>query len=114
MITRHALSEFTAYVNLEVAEGPDANRVAVTGATPAITGESGKRYVCGTVSTISITPPATGIIDVVFASGSTAAVLTVPSTVMWPSWFDPEALEADATYEINILDGVYGAVTLWT
>lgn len=86
----------------------------VTGTTPTITGVDNTRYMCGEVSTISITPPASGIIDVIFTSGSTPAVLTVPNTVKFPAWFDPSALEADKTYEINILNGVYGVVSAWT
>ena len=87
----------------------------VSGTTPSITGVAGTRYVCGEVSTISITPPDSGIIDVIFVSGSTPAVLTVPSTVKWnDDSFDPESLEADTVYELNILDGIYGAVGTWT
>ena len=87
--------------------------VTVSGTTPEITCTAGTRYICGEVSTISITPSLSGICDVMFTSGSTAAVLTVPSSVLWPDWFDPTALEADTTYEINIMDGVYGAVMVW-
>ena len=87
--------------------------VPVSGATPSITGVANTRYVCGEVSTISITPPDTGIIDVIFKSGTTAAVLTVPNTVLWPEWFDPSSLSTSTTYEINILDGVYGVVATW-
>lgn len=86
----------------------------VSGTTPTITGKSGIRYICGEVSTLSITPPASGIIDVIFTSGSTPTVLTVPSTVKFPEWFDPTSLVANTTYEINIADGVYGAVMAWT
>lgn len=86
---------------------------SVSGTTPSITGKAGVRYICGEVSTISITPSVSGAIDVVFTSGSTPAVLTVPSTVKFPAWFDYENLEANKTYEINILDGVYGVVTAW-
>lgn len=85
----------------------------ISGTTPSITGKAGVRYICGEVSTISITPPASGAVDVVFESGSTPAVLTVPSTVKFPAWFDADNLEANKTYEINILDGVYGVVTSW-
>ena len=88
--------------------------VSVSGSTPSITGKSGIRYVCGTCSTLSITPPASGCIDVVFTSGSTATVLTVPNTVKFPAWFDPTSLDANTTYEINILDGEYGVVCKWT
>ena len=90
------------------------NRVTVTGSPPSITGESGKRYVCGTVDSISITPPSVGIIDVVFSSGTTPTVLTVPNTVRFPAWFDATSLDASTVYEINIAYGVYGAVMAWT
>lgn len=86
----------------------------VTGSTVTITGVANTRYICGEVSTISITPPQSGIIDVIFTSGSSVAVLTIPSTVKWPSGFDPTSLEANTTYELNIMDGVYGAVMEWT
>lgn len=85
----------------------------VTGATPSITGQSNHRYVCGTVTSISITPPQSGIMDVVFTSGATAAVLTVPNTVIFPEWFDKAHLDANKTYEINIMDGVYAVVGEW-
>lgn len=85
----------------------------ITGTTPSITGLPNYRYKCGEVSTISITPPSTGTIDVIFSSGSTATTMTVPNTVKWPAWFDATALEANTTYEILITDGVYGAVMTW-
>lgn len=85
----------------------------VSGTTPSITGQPNTRYVCGEVSTLSITPPSAGSIDVIFDSGSTPAVITVPNTVRWPAWFDATALEADTTYEILITDGVYGSVMTW-
>jgi hypothetical protein len=85
----------------------------VSGTTPSISGQPNTRYICGEVSTLSITPPAAGSIDVIFDSGSTAAILTVPNTVRWPAWFDATALEADTTYEILITDGVYGSVMTW-
>ena len=88
--------------------------VEVSGSTPTITGKDNTRYVCGTVTSISITPPATGTIDVVFTSGSTAATLTLPNTVKMPDWFDQTALETGTIYEIMITDGIYGVVTSWT
>jgi hypothetical protein len=48
-----------------------------------------------------------------FTSGSTAAVLTVPNTIIFPEWFDATALEADKVYEISVVDGVYAAVGIW-
>lgn len=96
---------------VQTATDPDGNVIQVTGSTPSITGESGKRYVCGTVDSISITPPGTGIIDVVFTSGTTPTVLTAPG-VTWPSWFNPNALDASTIYEINVMNGL-GGVMAW-
>ena len=90
---------------------------SVTGSTPSITAKSGVRYVCGEVSTLTIVVPETGIVDVIFKSGSTPTVLTVtPPTGVTMSWIgdDPTALEANKTYEVNIMDGTYGMVVSWT
>ena len=110
----------TLYVNCD-SEGysgsPVATQVKIfnpVGTTPSIDGVDNARYICGEVSTISITPPESGIIDVIFTSGSTPAVLTVPNTVKFPDWFDPSDLDTNKTYEINILDGVYAVVASWT
>ena len=85
----------------------------VTGTTPTITGDPNTRYNCGEVTSISITPPASGSIDVIFTSGTTPTVLTVPNTVKFPAWFDATSLETNTTYEILITDGVYGSVMSW-
>lgn len=91
--------------------------VPVTGSTSTITALPGIRYVCGEVATLDITLPASGIVDVVFESGSTATVLTITPptgvTVKWANGFDPNALEANTTYEINIADGL-GVAASWT
>lgn len=92
--------------------------VAVSGTTPTITALPGIRYVCGEVATLDITLPESGIVDVMFESGSTATVLTITppigQTLRWANGFDPTALEADTTYEINVADGAYGAVRQWS
>ena len=92
--------------------------VSVSGTTPTINAIPGIRYICGEVTTIDIMTPASGIIDVVFTSGSTPAVLTVtpPSgmTMKWANGFDPTTLEADTTYEINIADGCLGVAGTWS
>lgn len=85
----------------------------VSGTTPTITGQANTRYVCGEVSTISITPPANGSCIVRFTSGTTATVMTVPNTVKWPDWFDATALESNTVYEVCIEDGVYGGAIWW-
>jgi hypothetical protein len=81
---------------------------------PEISGVDGTRYICGEVETISIIPPESGMIDVLFISGETAAELTLPEGVKFSTDFDPDNLEASTVYEISILDGVYGAVLSWT
>lgn len=98
----------------------DSPVINVSGTTPSITALPGHRYICGEVSTLTITVPASGCIDVTFTSGSTATVLTVTPTktgvtaVKWANGFDPTSLDADTTYEINILDGEYGVACSWT
>ena len=85
----------------------------VSGTTPSITANENTRYICGEILSLSFTPCNSGICDVRFTSGSTATVLTVPNTVKFPDWFDATSLETNTVYEINILDGVYGAVMTW-
>ena len=100
----------------EYAEGARTSAVTetvVSETTPTINGTANTRYICGEVSSISITPPASGIVDVIFESGTTAAVLTVPSAVLWPEWFNPESLDTNTTYELSILNGTYGVVATW-
>ena len=91
---------------------------SVSGTTPTIAAKAGVRYICGEVATLGITVPATGCIDVVFTSGSTPTVLTITPptgvTVKWAGGFDPTSLEANTTYEINILDGELGVAASWT
>lgn len=81
--------------------------VSVSGSTPTITAKSGVQYICGEVSTLAITVPKSGCFDVVFDSGSTATVLsfTLPTgyTKEWANGFDDTALDANTTYEINIM-----------
>jgi len=87
--------------------------VTISGTTPTIDAVAGMRYVCGEVTTLSLTPPASGVCDVIFTSGTTATVLTVPSTVKWANGFDPQSLDANTTYELNICDGL-GVAVSWT
>lgn len=87
--------------------------VEVSGQTPTITAEENTRYICGEVTSLSFTPSETGICDVRFTAASISTVLTLPETVKLPAWFDPTLLEAGTTYEINVLDGIYGVVMSW-
>ena len=91
----------------------------VSGSTPSITGADNHRYVCGECATLAVQAPASGCIDVMFASGSTPTVLTVTSAksgvtaVKWANGWDGTC-EANTTYEISILDGEFGVVAAWT
>lgn len=91
--------------------------VTVTGTNPVIQAEENTRYICGEVTTLDITLPASGIVDVLFTSGSTPTVLTITpptgQTVKWANGFDPTTLDANTTYEINIMDGL-GVAGSWT
>ena len=101
----------------DIGAEPAVEVITVSGSTPSITAVAGKRYVCGEVSTLTIAVPASGIIDVVFESGTTATVLTITPatghTVSWANGFDPTSLEASTTYELNIMDGL-GVAASWT
>ena len=92
--------------------------VSVSGTTPSITALPGVRYICGQVDTLTIVVPSSGCIDVTFESGSTPTVLTVTPptgmTIKWANGFDPSSLEANTTYEINIMDGCLGVAGAWT
>ena len=102
----------TSADKLEIADlVRDMYVVTVSGTDPVIEAEENIRYVCGEVATLSFTPSATGTCDVIFTSGSTPTVVTLPSTVKMPEWY---AIAANRTYEINISGGVYGVVTSWT
>lgn len=95
------------------AQVSEMTEISIDSVQPVILGTSNCRYICGEVTSISITPPPSGIIDVVFTSGTPAAALTLPAGVIMPEWFDVQALEENSIYEINIAHGVYGAVMSW-
>ena len=84
--------------------------VNISETAPSIIAAANTRYICGEISTLSITPPSSGICDVIFTSGSSATIVTLPSTVMMPEWF---SVESNRIYEISIEDGVRGVVTSW-
>lgn len=91
----------------------EVQSVYVTGRTPSIEAGANRRYVCGEVEQVSFSPCSTGVCDVLFTSGSPAAVLVLPNGVKFPEWFDAKNLVENTIYEINILDGRYGAVMTW-
>lgn len=85
----------------------------LTGTDVTIVGSPNCRYMCGELYSLAITPPTAGTMDVMFTSGSTPTVLTVPSTVKFPEWCDPANLEANMIYEIYIMDGSFAGVSTW-
>lgn len=86
-----------------------AEEVSVEGTNPVIEAMPNRRYVCGEVSTLSFTPSSSGICDVLFTSGSTPTVLTVPSTVLLPESFE---ILANRTYELNFANS-YAVSASW-
>ena len=89
-------------------EHPD---VTVSGAAPVITAQAGKRYLCGTLTSLSFTPSATGLCEVIFTSGSTQTTLTGLTGVKMPDWWTGTV--ANRVYDIMILNGTLGVVTSW-
>ena len=88
--------------------------VPVVENAPTIVAAQGKRYLCGTVTSLSFTPSAKGLCEVVFTSGTSPAVLTGVDNVRWPAWFNPAALAANTTYDLMVSDGTFGVVATWT
>jgi hypothetical protein len=92
-------------------QAPASRVETVSGYNPVITAEENTRYMCGRVYSVNFTPAASGLCELVFQSGPTASVLTLPATVQMPEWWD--GVEPNYVYEISILDGVYGVVAQW-
>ena len=84
--------------------------VTVNGTDPVITANSNTRYVCGELSSLDFTPCLSGICDVIFTCGNSLTALTLPKTVKLPEWFE---IDVGHTYEISIVDGIYGTVMVW-
>ena len=93
------------------------NGYQVTGQNPTIVAQPGVRYVCGQVNYLEIQVPASGCVDVTFQSGQTATTLRVipqtGQTIKWLNNFDPTNIGTNATYEVNIMDGL-GVIGSWT
>lgn len=59
-------------------------------------------YKCGTLTSLTISnPTASGAYSIVFTSGATPTVTTIPATILGLEDF---AAEANTLYEINVLD----------
>lgn len=107
----NAVGNYTAQAKTAIREMLRVEPVSVPGMSPVITAQADTRYICGEVTSLNFTPSSSGICDVIFTSGATPTVLTLPNTVKMPEWFE---IEANTTYEINIADGVYGSVMAWS
>jgi hypothetical protein len=103
-------SPFTVQITLTEMDGNGLS-VPITGTTPTIAAVPGVRYECGTVTELTFTPSSSGLCEVVFASGSTPTVLTLPSTVRMPDWWT--GVEANRTYDLMILNGTLAGVMSW-
>lgn len=96
---------------LGVKDDYDSLVVEVSGTDPVITGKASYRYNCGELYTLTITPPTSGTMDIIFTSGATPTVLTLPNTVKMPDWW--AGIETNTTYEMCITDGTYCGVMSW-
>jgi len=80
------------------------NYVNVTGTTltlaPAV---DNTMYLCGELTELTVTAPASGIFAVRFTSGTTPTVVTLNGITMPDDW---TGAEASTTYEINVLNGL--------
>ena len=83
--------------------------VTVSGTTPTITASANTRYICGEVTTLSVTPPEFGTTEIIFESGATSTVLTLPAAVIMPEWF---TIKSGYIYQISITNNKYGAVMM--
>ena len=85
--------------------------ITVTTATPSIAAADNTIYECGELTSLTVSSfPATGEFSIVFISGATATVLSVPNTMIMPDGF---AVEASTRYEINVKNG-YAVVGSWS
>ena len=82
----------------------------VDGMNPKINATANTVYLCGELLSLEFNPCADGICDIVFSSGTTPTLLTLPDSVRMPNGFT--VLE-NRTYEINIMNGIYGVSTSW-
>ena len=85
--------------------------VTLSGTIVTQTGADNTMYLCGELAELTFTAPQTGMTAIRFISGTTPTVATF-ANVTWLNGFDPTAIEASKTYEINILNGLGCAA--WT
>lgn len=93
---------------LEATKQDAAVTETVSGATATITAQDNRNYICGTVTELTITAPATGLFSVRWTAGENL-VLTLTGITM-PEWWT--SCESGRVYELNVKDG-YGVVMSW-
>ena len=88
--------------------GGGMNIVNLSGTQITQVGADNTFYVCGELTELTFTAPSVGITMIRFTSGTTPTVLTVNGVTSWMYDNDPTtaSLEANKTYEINVLNGV--------
>jgi hypothetical protein len=87
--------DLSAYELKPIVNAPSGDTVTITPAANTI-------YNCGELTSLTISnPPAQGAYSIVFTSGSTPTVTTIPATILGLEDF---AAEANTLYEINVLD----------
>ena len=97
----------SAWVAREGSSG-GMNIVNLSGTQITQVGADNTFYVCGELTELTFTAPAVGITMIRFTSGTTPTVLTVNGVTSWMYDNDPttDPLEANKTYDINVLNGV--------
>ena len=98
------------YVDTVAVYGYDI--VELTGTEITLAAQPNTMYICGELASLEITSlPSTGVVDILFTSGTTPTVLDYSQTALkMPGWF---SVGASMTVELNILNGVYGSVQTW-
>ena len=97
------------YVDSMVASGYSI--VEVEGTEVEIEAQAGTMYVCGELASLEVTSlPENGIVIIIYESGTTATVVSLPETVMMPAWW---ATSANKTVMIGIINGTLGSVQTW-
>jgi len=88
--------------------GGGMNIVNLSGTQITQVGTDNTFYVCGELTELTFTAPSVGITMIRFTSGTTPTVLTINGVTSWMFDNDPTAasLEANKTYDINVLNGV--------
>jgi len=106
------LGDNVSNLNRQLSDKADkTNYVNVTGTTltlnPAV---DNTMYLCGELTELTVTAPATGIFAVRFTSGTTPTVVSFTGITLPDDW--PSTLDASTTYEINVLNG-FGVWQSW-